>query len=680
MAPNTQPKLGIIAGGGMAPAMLIAACQAQGRPFHVLAITGQADPKVIGDVPADWIKIGQVGAGFEILARAGVVEVIMIGRARRPSLSDLTPDLRTAAFFARIGLKSMGDDGVLRAVVNEFESEGFKVMGLQDVLDDCLAPSGIMGDVAPDDVALADIDRGWEVAKGLGAMDVGQAAVVQQGIVLGVEAVEGTDCLIQRSAEVARSGPGGVLVKVRKPQQDSRVDLPAIGLETVRQAHKAGLRGIAVEAGATLVLERDEAIAEANRLGLFVTGILPQVKVAKAVPVFYVIAGEASGDALGAALMIALRRRLGENGVQFCGIGGVAMAEQGLNSLFPMQELSIMGLTEVVPRIPKILRRLRQTVDHIAEVKPTAVITIDSWGFCGRVQKRLKKEMPEIKRLHYVAPMVWAWKAKRAKHLAEVLDGLMALLPFEPELFIKEGLPTTFVGHPVIEQRFLPEQAQKFRADHNIPAQAPIVLLLPGSRRNETSRLLPVYGKVAQALIQAHPDVRLVLPTVAGVAHDIAEAVKTWGVPVLVVEGLAEKRGAFAAARVALAASGSVTLELAMAAVPMVVAYKLAPVTAYVATIFMGLRLKYISLINILAQKLIIPEYVQSRCNPDNLFNAVHGLLIDGPEREAQIQNLVYALGLLGFGGPSPSDRAADAVLQAVGLKAVGLKGESVDH
>lgn len=678
MGHSTLPKLGIIAGGGLAPGMLIDACRAQGRPFHVLAVSGHADPEIIGDAPVDWIKVGQAGSGFGLLKQAGVAQVVMIGHVTRPTLSDLTPDLRTAAFFARIGLKSLGDDGVLRAVVAEFESEGFTVLGLDDILADCLAPVGQMGRIAPDAQALADIERGCEVAKGLGALDVGQAVVVQQGIVLGVEAIEGTEKLLDRVGGLARSGPGGVLVKAKKPRQDGRVDLPAVGVKTVLQAHRAGLRGIAVEAGGTLMLGREQIVAEADLLGLFVTGIAAQdaarAEAAASTPVFYIIAGEASGDALGAALMAALRRRLGDH-IRFFGIGGAAMSEQGLSSLFPMAELSVMGLAEVLPRIPHILGRLRQTIDHIGTVKPTAVITIDSWGFCGRVQKHLKQTMPSVKRLHYVAPMVWAWKAKRAKHLAHVLDGLLTLLPFEPPWFTREGLPTTFVGHPVIEQSFPPELGAQFRAEHGIPDGAPIVLLLPGSRRNETARLLPVYAQVARSLAALHPDVRLVVPTVAGVAREVTQAVNTWGVPVVVVEGLAEKRGAFAAARVALAASGSVTLELAMARVPVIVAYKLSPVSAYVATKFLGLKLRYISLVNILADKPIIPEYIQSNCRPEALVKAIEGLLVEGPERDEQIRNLTQAMGFLGLGGASPSDRAADAV-----LKATGFMGDGVDH
>lgn len=265
-------KLGIVAGGGEFPGLAIAACRAQGRPYHVLALTNHADPAVIGDAPCDWIRIGEAGTGFKKLHDAGVADVVMIGPVRRPTLKELAPDWRTTRFFAKVGLKALGDDGLLRAVVREMEEEGFRVVGIDEVLADCLAPAGPFGALTPDDQAEADIRRGWEVAKGLGALDVGQSVVVQQGIVLGVEAVEGTDALLARCADLRREGAGGVLVKVKKPGQDRRIDLPTIGLRTVELAARAGLRGIAVEAGGTLVLGRDSIAAEADRLGLFVAG------------------------------------------------------------------------------------------------------------------------------------------------------------------------------------------------------------------------------------------------------------------------------------------------------------------------------------------------------------------------------------------------------------------------
>ncbi len=266
-------KLGLIAGGGELPGLVIAACQASGRPLHVLALKGHAEPDVIGDFPADWIRLGEAATGFSILKKAGVDQVLMIGPVRRPSFSELAPDFKTAAFIARVGLKSLGDDGLLRAVVSELESEGFQVIGIDDVLADCLSPLGLFGKIGPDEQAQADIERGIQVALELGRIDVGQSVIVQQGIVLGVEAIEGTDHLIRRCADLKRSGPGGVLVKLKKPGQERRVDLPTIGMTTLREAAAAGLRGIVVQANGSLVLGRAAVAAEADHLGLFIQGI-----------------------------------------------------------------------------------------------------------------------------------------------------------------------------------------------------------------------------------------------------------------------------------------------------------------------------------------------------------------------------------------------------------------------
>lgn len=269
-------KLGIIAGGGSIPALLVRHCQEQGRDFFVLAIEGNADKSFFsGDIPHQWIRIGQAGTGFKRLAEEKVQDVVMIGTIRRPSFFDLMPDLRTTAFFAKIGTKALGDDGILRALVKEIESEGMAVKGVHEVMPDILVKSGVLGKHKPDKQALADIERGIEVAAELGKLDVGQAVVVQQGLVLGVEGIEGTDELIRRCQDYKRKGVGGVLVKLRKPQQDMRIDLPTIGTRTIERAHETGLRGIAVHAGNGLIVDETEVIKLADKYGLFVIGVTP---------------------------------------------------------------------------------------------------------------------------------------------------------------------------------------------------------------------------------------------------------------------------------------------------------------------------------------------------------------------------------------------------------------------
>ena len=267
-------KLGIVAGQGDLPIMTIKACQEQGRPFHVLAIEGHAEPeRYLKDWPVSWIRLGKVGKALKIAKENNVEEIVMIGAVRRPSFLQLFPDWRGLRFFSKAGIKALGDDGLLRAAIQEIEKEGFKVIGADEILKDCVSTLGIYGKIQPDKQAMQDIAKGFEVAKELGKADVGQSVVVADGLVLGVEAIEGTDALITRSGPLARSKIKPVLVKVKKPQQERRADLPTIGVKTIENASAAGFCGIAIEAGTTLVVDKAEVIKRANKLGLFVMGV-----------------------------------------------------------------------------------------------------------------------------------------------------------------------------------------------------------------------------------------------------------------------------------------------------------------------------------------------------------------------------------------------------------------------
>jgi UDP-2,3-diacylglucosamine hydrolase len=266
-------KLGVVAGSGGLPRRLVEACRAAGRDVFVLALQGAAEPDTVADVAHAWCPIGAAARGLALLRENEVTELVLAGGVRRPSLVALRPDWRAAKFFARVGYRALGDDGLLSAVVAELEREGFRVVGPDQVLQAGLAPEGRFGRVPPDGAALTDIAHGERVARALGALDIGQAVVVQQGLVLGVEAIEGTDALLRRCAGLRREGLGGVLVKVEKPGQEQRADRPTIGPRTVELAAAAGLRGIAVEAETTIVVDRDEVIAAADSAGLFVFGI-----------------------------------------------------------------------------------------------------------------------------------------------------------------------------------------------------------------------------------------------------------------------------------------------------------------------------------------------------------------------------------------------------------------------
>ncbi|HJO97154.1 MAG: UDP-2,3-diacylglucosamine diphosphatase LpxI [Rhodospirillales bacterium] len=268
------PKLGILAGGGALPARIIKACREAGRDVFVLAFKDQTDPETVVGTSHAWIRLGAAGDAIDLLHRAEVEDVVMAGAIRRPTLAALRPDLRAAKLFAKLGVAMLGDDKLLSAVVRELEEkEGFRVVGPQSLLPCSLATMGVLGSHQPDEQAHHDTRRGVEVALGIGALDVGQGAVVQQGLVLAVEAVEGTDAMLARAAQLRRDGPGGVLVKVRKPGQEPRADLPTIGVGTVEAAAAAGLRGIAVEAGGALLIDPEKTIRAADNAGLFLLGV-----------------------------------------------------------------------------------------------------------------------------------------------------------------------------------------------------------------------------------------------------------------------------------------------------------------------------------------------------------------------------------------------------------------------
>ena len=267
------PKLGILAGGGKLPAHIIQACLDSGREYFVIAIEQQTDPDILNNSPHAWVRLGAIGRAIEHLRNEKVEELVMIGPVQRPSLTTLRPDAWVTKRLAKIGLKALGDDGLLSFLIQEFESEGFRVIGPDVILTDLVAPEGVYGSISPDDVAMADIERGFDVAQGLGRLDVGQAVVVQQGLILAVEAIEGTDEMLKRAAGLNREGPGGVLVKIKKPEQEQRADLPTIGVGTVENAAQAGLRGIAIQAGHALVVDLSKVVRIADQKGLFITGI-----------------------------------------------------------------------------------------------------------------------------------------------------------------------------------------------------------------------------------------------------------------------------------------------------------------------------------------------------------------------------------------------------------------------
>jgi lipid-A-disaccharide synthase len=387
---------------------------------------------------------------------------------------------------------------------------------------------------------------------------------------------------------------------------------------------------------------------------------------ATSAPFIFIITGEPSGDALGGALIAALRRRVGDR-LRIAGIGGERMREQGIESLVPLSDLAIAGVAEVVPRAPVIFRHVRDAVAAIRAERPDAVVTIDSSGFSWRVAQRLRRQGERLPLIHYVAPMVWAWRAGRARRMARWYDHLLALLPFEPLYFQEIGLACTYVGHPVIDSGAAQGDAARFRAAHGLLADELVLTVLPGSRVAEVRRLMPIFGETLRRIEPIVGPFRVAVPTVETVAETVAAGVSEWPGRPIVLRGDPAKYDAFAASRAALAASGTVALELAMARLPMTVGYRLSRPTEILLN--RVLKVRQVNLVNLIIGRPVVAEHLGPRCNPERLSATLIELIRDERVRAAHREGYDAAMRLLGAGDLSPSLRAADQILGIIAAR-----------
>jgi lipid-A-disaccharide synthase len=385
----------------------------------------------------------------------------------------------------------------------------------------------------------------------------------------------------------------------------------------------------------------------------------------------FLIATEESGDRLGAGLMKVLRQRLGD-AVHFEGVGGRAMAREGLSSLFPIEELSIIGLAAVVVGLPKILRLIRQTVQAVIAASPDVLVIIDSPDFTHRVARGVRSRNSSIPIVDYVSPTVWAWRPGRARAMVAYIDHVLALLPFEPEAYQRlRGPPCSYVGHPLTEQvaTFRPSEEEVVRRWN----EPPVLLVLPGSRRSEVRHHLAVFGGALARLQAEGVAFELVLPTMPHLAATIREGVKNWKVEPRIVVNETEKRAAFRIARAALAKSGTVTLELALSGVPMVTAYKVGAAEAFI--LRRAIKVSSVILANLVIGKEVIPEFLQENCTAENLARALRQVMAATPERARQVEAFGGIETIMATGGVSPSVRAADIVLATMRKARRGHEG-----
>ena len=369
---------------------------------------------------------------------------------------------------------------------------------------------------------------------------------------------------------------------------------------------------------------------------------------------FFLIAGEPSGDRLGAALMAGLQELAPK--IQFAGIGGPEMQARGMTSRFPMAELSIIGIAEVLPKYFHLKRRIREAAQAALEFAPDALITIDSPDFCLRVAALVKASRPDLRTIHYVAPSVWAWRPGRAAKMAKSVDHVLALLPFEPHLMQAAAMSCDFVGHPVVAEP-LASDAEKAL----MSGPSPLILTLPGSRRSEVERLAPVIGAVLARVKAEHPTARVALPTLPAVADLVRSLSRDWPIAPEIIENAARKRAAFASADVALAASGTVSLELAANACPMVIAYRLHPVSHWLMR--RAALVDTVTLVNLVSETRVVPEFLGPDCRAESIAPALLQLLAN-----PGAQNAAMALTMqrLGKGGEAPGLRAARSVLSVI--------------
>jgi len=807
-------RIGIIAGAGSLPLEVAQSVTRRGGEVHVVMVENAADP-ALAAFPHTIVNWAQPGRAMAAFRSAGISHALLLGGYRRPSFLTARPDLaflQLAPAVVKL-LKAGGDDAVLRGVLAQFETLGLHIVGVDKVAPELLVGEGSLTTTEPSPENAKDIARGFDLVAALGRFDIGQAAVVSRGQIEAIEGAEGTDRMLKRVAEARRargdSERYGVLVKRPKPGQDLRVDLPAIGPNTILGADAAGLAGIAVMADHVLAANRSAMIANAVVRGLFIAGIkagegtretasIPNVRtevlgdlpvnppakadVARAAGVLsalssfgggsavvidggrilavgtseepaavaervrtwrgkntrrrgilvvgekyrldeplvaaardahltgiattsnavalatsssvirlanssamfvassqsesgpeplkiFLVAGEHSGDALGAKLIGALKAQH-PGPIAFSGVGGEEMAALGFRSLFPIEDVAVMGPMSILPKLPRIVRRVYQTVDAAIAFAPDVVVIIDSPEFTHPIAKRIRKRAPNIPIVDYVSPSVWAWRPGRAKKMRPYVDHILALLPFEPEAHARLGGPRcTYVGHPLIEKL---DDLQKADADGlasrlGLAPSRPVLLVLPGSRTSEVERLIDVFGEAVARVASKRP-IEVVIPAVRHLRDRIAEKTAAWTPKPHIVDP-DDKYAAMRLARAALAASGTVTLELALASTPSVVAYK---VDTVMANLRFLLKVPSIVLANLVIGRNVYPEYLQEACTAENLANAIEQLLGDTDARSAQLEGLSLAPEKLRLAASSPSEAAAGVVLSVVAAQAEG--------
>lgn len=637
--------LGIICGGGSYPKLIAGECIKNHSPFCLLFIKGFVEQSDFSDicnaqnVPTLSVNFGEIQKMLNFFNENKVDKVTFAGKVHRPKFDELSFDKKGRAWLLKLG-KSLfkGDDCLLRHIITLFEQEGFQIVSGTDLLKNIFLSEGVYSQKHPTQKEFKDIDFGFEQAKNFGKEDIGQSIVVMNGEVIRKEDITGTDNLIIESGKF--SGSGAILIKISKPQQDLRIDLPTVGPNTIKLLHQYGFKGLVIEAGKCIVIAQEETINLADQYGLFLVSYSSEKNSKKKI---FISAGEASGDYIGGQLMQNIRTLIPEKNVEFFGIGGANMCANGLKLLFPISELSIIGILEVIGKIFHVKRLIRSTVQAILDYKPDVVITIDSSGFHHRIDKILKKRKFGSPIVHYVAPPVWAWRKWRAKSLHRFIDKLMVMLPFEKDIFEKYNVNTVFVGHPIAtDPDFdMPDQLflQNFKKAHKIDGDSDLIItLLPGSRLSELYKHLPILQNFVSLMHARYGNLKIIMPTLPALRDFLQKSTSNWCVRPVIITSKSEKILGYYSSKLAIVASGTATLELARVGLPSIVIYRTSYLTYRVVKFL--LRIPYVCLINIIEKRKIVPELLQKECTPENIFRQTELLLKPG---SADIQKCAYA-------------------------------------
>ncbi|MFC1570159.1 lipid-A-disaccharide synthase [Candidatus Omnitrophota bacterium] len=648
-------KVGLIAGGGTLPVELLRSARRQGDKIVVFALEGSASPEL--DKEADkvyWLKIGEYKKFAFLLVKEGVRKIIFLGKVNKDEIYQ--SESRDAEFKSALkGMDNKKDSSIFDEITKHLSRIGVEVIDGLKYLPGLLAKAGILSDTIPTERVEKDIAFGFGIAKKIAGMDIGQTIVVKDGSVVAVEAMGGTDATIRRAREIA--GSGCVMIKVARPEQDMRWDVPTIGPDTIRALAENEFSGLALESDKMFLLDTEEVKKLADASGIAVKVVeRPKEKTGNNI---LIVSGEPSGDMRGAELMQQMKILLPD--AKVWGIGGDLMEAQGADLVEHIRNLSMVGLMEIIRKLPRIHGQYKRLTENIRKRKPDIAILIDYPGFNLKVAKFLKGQGIPV--VYYIIPQVWAWGKGRIELLKRFVDRALVLFDFEEKLLSDNGIDCQFVGHPLVDQADLNKTKKaKESSEKNFT-----IALLPGSRKHEIDHMFPVMLEAARKIKEELPLTKFVVAENSNIDKSLYDACIE-AHPELDVSRIQDNTlEALDECDFAIVTSGTATLETAIKEKPMVIVYKAAFIT-YIIWHFVKL-LPFLGLANIVAKEEVVPEVLQGNFTPENLSLKVLEMIKD-PERmeltREKLRGIKHSLGEKGA-----AQRAAEEVYKFIEEKSL---------